>query len=71
MITSDRDARRADVRGIRSHLAAIDRRLVASEGRTPKFEECLLHALTLMGSKLETVDLRVSAIEQRLGDQAG
>ncbi len=77
MISSERDARRADIADIRSHLQAMDRRLADGDERTSGFEAAVLESLGTLGDTLDRqsaertdLEMRVAALEQWRRDQA-
>lgn len=84
MIASERDARRADVKGLREDIQAIerrlaemDRRLADGDERTFGFETAAIESLGRFHSTVmkalkahESLETRVSALEQWRRDQA-
>lgn len=52
MIGAERDARRADVHELRTHLQAMDKRLAESNERTSGYEAAVIDVLGEMRSEL-------------------
>jgi len=82
LIAAERDARKQDVREIRGHLKAIDARLenidqrmAEGDERTGGFEAAIIDGLwafqAAVTSNQESVEERLSALEQWRKDQAG
>ena len=69
MITVERDRRREDVKEIRHHLQAIDRRLAEGDDRSFTFETALLRSLQglkdSINAQFDSLTARVEALERK------
>ncbi|MBM3273598.1 MAG: hypothetical protein FJZ00_00490 [Candidatus Sericytochromatia bacterium] len=84
MISSERDARRADSREFREFFRRIEKRMDDADERTTRFEGAMIDVLAKMSNSLaqnltrtdaleirqDSLEQRMSALEQRQQDQA-